>query len=77
MGGVGLFTLFSNPNGPLNANGATASQAWMLFQAGPGIEYIFTDEMSFQFDAGALAMLDFKNQARFSYVAKLSYLFYF
>jgi hypothetical protein len=77
-GGIGLYTLFTNPNAAqLQAGIQPSNQAWMMLQVGPGVEYIFTDEMSFQFDVGALAFFDFQREARFSYTAKLSYLFYF
>ncbi|MES2503647.1 MAG: outer membrane beta-barrel protein [Myxococcota bacterium] len=76
MGGVGLLTLFTDPNSVTSTNGTT-SRSWMTFQVGPGIEWIFTDEMSFQLETGGLAFLDFQRAARFSYVARLSYLIYF
>lgn len=75
MGGIGLLTLFTNPNASTTTN--TSAQSWMTFQAGPGLEWVFADEMSFQLETGALAFLDFQLAARFSYVARLSYLFYF
>ncbi|MEI6805466.1 MAG: hypothetical protein WCK49_03040 [Myxococcaceae bacterium] len=78
LGGVGLFTLFNNPNAQQSSTSTTSSsQAWMMLQLGPGLEYIFTDEMSFQFDVGALAFMDFQKSMRFSYTVNLSYLFYF
>jgi hypothetical protein len=79
LGGIGLLTLFNNPNASQATGSSTpaSSQAWMMLQLGPGVEYIFTDEMSFQFDVGALAFMDFQNAMRFSYTVNLSYLFYF
>lgn len=76
MGGIGLFSIFSNPNAA-NTSTEPSNKSWMTLQLGPGIEYIFTDEMSFQLDAGALMFMDFQREARFSYAIKLSYLFYF
>lgn len=76
LGGIGLHTLFNNPGANITT-GNVSQQAWMMAQIGPGIEYIFTDEMSFQLDAGALAFLDFSTATRFSYTVKFSYLFYF
>ena len=76
MGGIGLFTLFTNPNAN-TATGQSTSQAWMMVQLGPGLEWIFAEEMSFQLGGGALVFFDFQRPARFSYTANLSYLFYF
>lgn len=76
LGGIGLLTLFTNPNATLQTNNVS-KQAWMMVQLGPGIEYIFADEMSLQLDTGALAFFDFATASRFSYTVKLSYLFYF
>ncbi len=70
-GGVGMTNIF------MDASTTTGARAWMNFQAGPGIEWIFTDEMSVQLETGALVFLDFQRDARFSYVARLSYLIYF
>lgn len=80
LGGVGLFVLFQNPNQAANnllPTPVTSSQAWMTFQVGPGIEWFFADEMSFQLDVGGLVFLDFQREARFSYLGRFSYLFYF
>lgn len=74
-GGIGLLTLFTDPAAPGSSN--NTARSWMNFQVGPGIEWIFASEMSFQFDVGGLVFLDFQREARFSYLARLSYLFYF
>lgn len=44
---------------------------------GPGIEWIFGNDMSVQLETGAQAMIDFYNPARYSWTARLSYLIYF
>lgn len=75
LGGVGLVTLFTDPNATGQSN--TSARSWMTLQAGPGIEWVFTDEMSVQLETGALIFLDFQRSPRFSYVARLSYLIYF
>ncbi|MEI6789571.1 MAG: outer membrane beta-barrel protein [Myxococcaceae bacterium] len=75
MAGIGAFTLFNNPNSAAEIK--PSSQAWMTLQLGPGIEWIFAEEMSFQLGAGGLAFFDFQKSPRFSYTANLSYLFYF
>lgn len=76
MGGIGLFSLFNNPNSATDSSNPS-KKAWMILQLGPGLEYVFASEMSFQFDLGAAAYFDFQRETRFSYVAKFSYLFYF
>lgn len=80
LGGIGVYTLFQNPNqaaANLLPTQPSSSQAWMTFQLGPGLEWFFIDEMSFQLDAGALVFFDFQREARFTYLGRFSYLFYF
>ncbi|MBH1989157.1 MAG: hypothetical protein I8H75_01250 [Myxococcaceae bacterium] len=74
--GIGLVALFNNPNSSSDSS-SPSKQAWMILELGPGLEWVFMNEMSFQIDLGAQAFFDFHHATRFSYAGRFSYLFYF
>lgn len=50
---------------------------WLGFLLGPGVEWIFADDMGLQLETGMHVLSDFSNPVRFAWSARLSYQLYF
>ena len=55
----------------------SSSNYWLGFLAGPGIEWIFGDDMGVQLEAGGHVLTDFSDPVRFAWNTRLSYMLYF
>ena len=54
-----------------------AQTYWLCFLLGPGVEWIFADDMGLQLETGAHILSDFSTLPRFVWSARLSYQLYF